>query len=80
MRRIAWPATGLLLTLFALAGVARAQDKLSLDKLPKPVQDAVKATPTKKRRRVRPRTANGRPALDKLLSQRNEHPERLADC
>jgi hypothetical protein len=38
-----WSAAGMILTLMALAGAARADDKLSLDKLPKPVQEAVKA-------------------------------------
>ena len=40
MGRTTWSLTGTLLALIALAGAARGQDKLSLDKLPKPVVDA----------------------------------------
>jgi hypothetical protein len=42
MRRAVCQAVGLLMLLAAL-GAAQAQDKLTLDKLPQPVQDAVKA-------------------------------------
>jgi Putative beta-lactamase-inhibitor-like, PepSY-like len=43
MRRTAWSVTGLFVTLAALSGAATAEDKLPLDKLPKPVQKAIKA-------------------------------------
>jgi hypothetical protein len=42
MRRAVWKTAGLLVLLAAL-GTARAEDRLTFDKLPKAVQDAVKA-------------------------------------
>lgn len=43
MHRAVCPFAGLVLITIALVGTAKAQDKLSFDKLPKPVQNAVKA-------------------------------------
>ncbi len=43
MRRGVYQATGLFLLLTALSTASRAQDRLTFDKLPKPVQAAVKA-------------------------------------